>query len=170
MQYSLSPNFGHFRIEPLVRFAPLLLCVIPCVITLPSLSVSGRVWRCYLVTQKGSERPGNPYEHCLFCITPHRCLSARIYSPVEMAWKRSSVRSRPGPPSPPGTSKHLLPRLSRFLVANSRTMPRTGSHLLTSSPEAIRRCGNPFPVPTYGSNDCMQDPLVVTVVACRIMR
>ena len=42
-----------------------------------------------------------------------------------MAWKRSSVRSRSGPPIISTISKHL-PRLCRILAANSKITPRAG--------------------------------------------
>jgi len=40
----------------------------------------------------------SPHEHCPFSGACYHSLSDRNTSLREMAWKRSSVRSRPGPP------------------------------------------------------------------------
>ena len=74
-------------------------CVVSCVITLASLPASGVVGHCRSGTSEGQGTCGKPHEHCPFRVVRCRSLSRPCNSLREMASKRSSVRSRPGPPS-----------------------------------------------------------------------
>ena len=78
-----------------------MVCVMACVTTRRSLPVSSRLRWCRSVTRKRQRTRIYPAWTLPFCVASCRLLSARIHSPYEMAWKRSPVRSRSGPPNSP---------------------------------------------------------------------
>jgi len=114
-----------------------------CVITARSLPVSEDNAECRSDTDEGREDALDPHEHCPRYVAKYPSLSPGYSQLREMAWKRSSVRSRPGPPNPSAISvfdsshSAFVSSLIAFHYHRSRLgyEPENCARMLTDTPQ-----------------------------------